>query len=384
MKKASICFLAAALTFGAAVSASQTEGTASAAVAKAAIPASANQLNVVYFLGSDREPVEGYERRLSDIMLQVQQFYADEMQRNGYGYRSFGMDMKDPKTVNFIIYRAKQPASAYPYENGGGWRASQEVNRYLDEQGLRKSQHTLIIFPTFYDEKNKDMSPGGVPFYGLGKTACVLDYAHFDLQHLGKDTPKGHLLTKWLGGLAHELGHGLNLPHNREVKSEAKLGTALMGSGNYTYGMRPTFITKGSCAILDRCEVFSTDKKEVFYKQGQELSHYETQVSLSEDKKNILITLTADVTNPADPIASVNAYIEESPTAVNADYEAHVYNLAPEKEAKSIKLNFTIPIADMKGDPLAKDLLRFSFITKGGRIIQVKEALPLKELLGAK
>ncbi len=181
---------------------------------------SAYQLNVVYFLGSNREPIAGYEKRLSELLLYTQKFYGLEMQRNGFGYRSFGLDMKSPDRVNIILYRAQKPDTAYPYENGGGWRASVEVNKYLKENNLSKSHHTLIIFPTFYDEKNTDASPGGVPFYGLGKTACVLDYADFDIKHLGKKTPQGRLLTKWFGGFAHELGHGLNLPHNMAVASE--------------------------------------------------------------------------------------------------------------------------------------------------------------------
>lgn len=69
---------------------------------------------------------------------------------------------------------------------------------------------------------------------------------------------EGRLLTKWYGGLAHELGHGLNLPHNHQTTSDGKkYGTALMGAGNYTFGTSPTFLTPASCALLDACEVFS-------------------------------------------------------------------------------------------------------------------------------
>ena len=45
-------------------------------------------LNIVYFLGNDNEPVADYERRLSELMLYVQQFYAREMTRNGFPGRS--------------------------------------------------------------------------------------------------------------------------------------------------------------------------------------------------------------------------------------------------------------------------------------------------------
>lgn len=28
-----------------------------------------------------------------------------------------------------------------------------------------------------------------------------------------------------------------------------------MGSGNYTFGMKPTYLTKASCAVMDVCEL---------------------------------------------------------------------------------------------------------------------------------
>ena len=67
----------------------------------------ARQLNIVYFLGSDTEPVPDYERRLSELLLYLQQFYGKEMQRHGYGARSFGLDIKSAGRVNIIEYKAK-------------------------------------------------------------------------------------------------------------------------------------------------------------------------------------------------------------------------------------------------------------------------------------
>ncbi len=31
-----------------------------------------------------------------------------------------------------------------------------------------------------------------------------------------------------------------------------------MGSGNYTFGMKPTYLTKASCAVMDVCELRAT------------------------------------------------------------------------------------------------------------------------------
>ena len=215
-----------------------------------ALKKTAQQLNVVYFLGSDTEPVPDYERRLSELLLYLQQFYGREMQRHGYGARSFGLDIKSPGRVNIIEYKAKNPAAHYPYANGGGWKAAQELEEFFKANPDRKkSQHTLVIMPTWNDEKNGPDNPGGVPFYGMGRNCFALDYPAFDIKHLGQKTREGQLLTKWYGGLAHELGHGLNLPHNHQTASDGKkYGTALMGAGNYTFGTSPTFLTPARAA----------------------------------------------------------------------------------------------------------------------------------------
>ena len=54
----------------------------------------------------------------------------------------------------------------------------------------------------------------------------------------------------FIGGIAHELGHALGLPHCRQRPDEAVLGTALMGSGNRTYGDELRNEGKGSFLTL--------------------------------------------------------------------------------------------------------------------------------------
>ena len=41
----------------------------------------------------------------------------------------------------------------------------------------------------------------------MGRNCFALDYPAFDIKHLGQKTREGRLLTKWYGGMAHELGH---------------------------------------------------------------------------------------------------------------------------------------------------------------------------------
>lgn len=284
-----------------------------------ALKKTARQLNVVYFLGSDTEPVPDYERRLSELLLYLQQFYGKEMQRHGYGARSFGLDIKSPGRVNIIEYKAKNPAAHYPYENGGGWKAAQELDEFFKANPDRKKgQHTLIIMPTWNDEKNGPDNPGGVPFYGMGRNCFALDYPSFDIKHLGQKTREGQLLTKWYGGLAHELGHGLNLPHNHQTASDGKkYGTALMGAGNYTFGTSSTFLTPASCALLDACEVFSVTPAQKFYEGRPEVEVKEVAISFKGDQ----ILISGSYKSP-QTVKALNVYFQDPPYAVNQDYDA--------------------------------------------------------------
>ena len=325
----------------------------------------ARLLNVVYFLGSDAQPVPGYEKRISELLLHLQQFYGREMKRNGFGARSFGLDMKSPDQVNLIVYRAKNPAKDYPYENGGGGKVLQELEEYFKQNpGMKKSSHTLIITPTWNDEKNNDRNPGGVPFYGMGKNCFALDYPAFELKHIGKDSHEGRLLTKWYGGLAHELGHGLNLPHNHATTTEGKkLGTALMGAGNYTFGKSPTFLTPSSCAILNTCEVFSVDPKKEYYTAKGNVTLKRLETSFSKNKIDMKGEYRSE-----NLIRSVNVYVQDEPYVVNQDYDSVTFS--KRLNNKSGKFNFSIARNELDGLKLNKFQIRLVFVLDDGTLVK--------------
>lgn len=330
-----------------------------------ALKKTAQQLNVVYFLGSDTEPVPDYERRLSELLLYLQQFYGREMQRHGYGARSFGLDIKSPGRVNIIEYKAKNPAAHYPYENGGGWKAAQELEEFFKANPDRKkSQHTLVIMPTWNDEKNGPDNPGGVPFYGMGRNCFALDYPAFDIKHLGQKTREGQLLTKWYGGLAHELGHGLNLPHNHQTASDGKkYGTALMGAGNYTFGTSPTFLTPASCALLDACEVFSVTPAQKFYEGRPEVEIKDTAISFKGDQ----ILISGSYKSP-QTVKALNVYVQDPTYAVNQDYDAVSFSQRLGKKSGK----FSMKIDKKELDGLTNNEFRISlmFILANGLHMQ--------------
>ncbi len=224
----------------------------------AAAPAPAGDdgptLNIVYLVPTDFGPLPGYRERLGKILLEMRDFYNRELARNGSPAR-LRMPI-DPETglVALEEVRGSRPLSGYPYE--GGWKAAlPEVQAHLEAHPRPdRSDRTLVIIPTHKDKP-------GVPFYGLGKYCFALDYEGFDYKDCGQDTPAGAKFKPWYGGMAHELGHGLGLPHTHATRTQAKtLGTALMGAGNRTLGFAPTFLTPGDCAFLESsppCRVFA-------------------------------------------------------------------------------------------------------------------------------
>lgn len=311
---------------------------APAPAAEAPLP-SEHQVNVIYFLGNDNEPVAGYETRLSDLLLHLQRFYGSEMARNGYGNRSFGLKMTPEGRAAILVIRGKLPAVEYGYDNGGAGKCLSEIKEYFDAHPEDcRSQHSFIIMPTFYNDEYNDDSPGGVPFYGLGTNCFALDYAHFDIKYLGENSDRGRLLTKWYGGFAHELGHGLNLPHNNGTATEnAAHGTPLLNCGNYTFGLSPTYLTPASCRILDRSETFAPVGINLAYYATHEAPAVEN-VSCSFDGESLHLTLTT----PA--VWEVNAYVQDPPYYVNQDYDAVAFPLQAAGEPKDGRQTHTVTI----------------------------------------
>ena len=214
-----------------------------------AVSSGVRNLNVVYFLPTDADTVAAYQERLNGILYQAQNFYRKWMQHWGYGDRSFGLRRDSLGRVKIVIVHGAHEKTYYPYDGGGG-KARAEIEAYFATHPEDKqSTHTLVMFPPNIDSTGKE----DVPFYGIGGGWCfALDNPDIDTNYTGT--------SNYIGGMIHELGHGLNLPHVRQKVSELAnpdLGTSLMGTGNYTYRKNPTFLTESSCAILNNCEVFA-------------------------------------------------------------------------------------------------------------------------------
>ena len=224
-------------------------------------------LIITLFTGNDTEPAPKYRERLTRTMKHIQAFYAKEMDRHGFGPLTFPLTLLDDGLLEIHVVKGDKPNAEYNGKDGQAIRKM--VLEDLREKGIDASKETLVIFCnlTKWDPVTRRMSHHS-PYYAGGShqagTAWQLDSALLDIGELANtnqelflhDGQYGHISlgryqSIFVGGVCHELGHALGLPHNKQRPDEQALwGTALMGSGNFTYGQEVREEGKGSFLSL--------------------------------------------------------------------------------------------------------------------------------------
>ncbi len=218
------------------------------------------KLNVVYFVPSDITPNPDYEERLTKILRDFQLFVCGWMEHWGYGFRSFGLPVDGNGIVDIVVVPGRETISGYPYDTtnqyGTNPKLKGEIFDYYNDNGIAwqdgggviamEDRHVLVIIATNATNAN-------VPFYGSGRWAFALDYPGMTAE--AESVPGSKI---YVGGMLHELMHGLNLPHvgpSYSHKNNGSFGMTLMGAGNQTYAKQPTFFHESSAAWLNNSKV---------------------------------------------------------------------------------------------------------------------------------
>ena len=183
------------------------------------------------------------------------------------------------------------------------------------------------------------------PYYAGGNhqrgSAWQLDSPELDTLNLAAKTPMihdgqyGHIsLGKhnsiFIGGVAHELGHAIGLPHCRETPEESVRGSALMGSGNRTYGDelrgdgKGSFLTLAHALRLASHPMFSGSTKGMNFPVKSTLH----DLLITAEGKEMKVSGRVEA-NP--PVYAVIAYFDP---AGGSDYDARTASAVPDKDGK--------------------------------------------------
>lgn len=223
-------------------------------------------LRLIYFHAADRQPLSDYRPRLERIMTDVSGFFRDEMEQR-FDVKTGGipLERKDGELVIHMV-RGQHPASHYQHESGD--ETWSEVRKALVGVFNPEHEHVLILYG-LCEQAPDGRSVFTAPYYGAGWSDHRRGLCHAaDCEQLDpllltqKDQrfvftehyyPRMEMsvakFNSWyLGGLAHELGHGLGFPHDNGGSGEAR-GVALMGGGNLHYrenlwgGRKPAYLS---------------------------------------------------------------------------------------------------------------------------------------------
>ncbi len=238
--------------------------------------ASPGQVVVVYFTPADIEPAANHTERIRLIVAETAGFYERELARHGFAKRTMKVVRNGDGEVDVIdVVGAGQGGD---YGKPDGHKIRQEVLPVLRAMGIDPDASVILLFCNLMDyDSIKSTISHHSPYYGGGShlagTAWQCDSPILDPRRFGDLTPIrdgeygnitiGRHNSIFIGGVIHELGHALSLPHCRQREDEAVRGTALMGSGNRTYGEqlrgegRGTFLTQAHALRLASHPVFN-------------------------------------------------------------------------------------------------------------------------------
>jgi hypothetical protein len=340
------------------------------------------KVHIVYWTPSDREPAPQFRERLTPIMEHIRTFYGKEMAHLGLGTRTFSLDHEKDGQLKIHVIRGLQPYAHYEVKSGGEIR--KECEPGLKAAGIDVENETIVLFCNMsnWDPQTRTISQNS-PYYASGTnrrgTAWQVDSPILDLKQLGnkgdnvKDGQYGNISigrynSIFIGGIAHELGHALGLPHNKECTAErAAFGTALMGSGNRSYGEELRGESKGSFLNLAHGLQLASHPLFTGSIKGWDakLIAAPSLLNVKADGKTIVLsgTIKAEV-----PVYGVIAYADPDG---GGDYDATTASAVPDQDG-----NFTLTCTDLVAGK--KGELRLFFLQSNGMPSGFLSSTPFK------
>ena len=161
-----------------------------------------NTVRIIYFLPNDRQPQPDINAKLDTLIKDLQQFYADEMERHGFGRKTFTFETDSRR--NAVVHRVNGQFTAQYYYNQTWDKAWDEIQQQYD---LSKNIYFTAMdinsdnFEVGETGHGKVCGKGGV-FGIMGGRILIPASGKCFVGDTGYNTA------------AHELGHGFGLVHN--------------------------------------------------------------------------------------------------------------------------------------------------------------------------
>ncbi len=306
------------------------------------------KIHLVLWTPKDREPAPRYRERLSALFVDIQKFYAREMERIGFGPRTIGLDQMDDGLLRVHLVRGLKDYTNYSTPSGSAIR--KECLPTLEAAGLNPAEELIVIFCNMsnWDPEKRTISQNS-PYYASGTsrggTAWQVDSPILDLNFLGEkgknvrdgqygNISLGRYSSIFIGGACHELGHSLGLPHNKERADErAAFGTALMGSGNRTYGeqlrgeSKGSFLTLAHALRLASHPMFSGSAKDI----SKPRSAKPDDLKIQPKGKGFEFSGRVTTASNEPPVYAVIAYMDPMG---GSDYDATTTTAVPDQDGK--------------------------------------------------
>ena len=356
-----------------------------------------DKLHVVYFVPADREPTPNYAAKIRVLMAFVADLYLQDFR--SHGLETTGLDFvfdEGATDIQVALVRGEHETAHYNgrpnYDFDAQWRTIlPEVEAIYGPA----AEHFYVVFAETYDDGPADWEwPGGVALGGqvsprgagglfsawiLRDEFCATTIAQ-QLEFLADETPipgriaLGHgqlnsprfeFIEDGFGAVAHEVGHGLGLPHDQREDHRD-----IMGNGFRR--LRENYLTRFASAekvgfSRDNLRLLANSRFlgpapdfEDTQAPTAEISH-PTQLAPGTESMQVKITARDD-----RELAALLFFLDTHGTVVGGS------ELSGKESTTEHELRF---------NPLAADEfhLTVKFIDRGGNISQADVRIPVKK-----